>query len=133
LWRQRFSASVLGAFSLAALGIAILGVFGVTSYLVALRSHEIGVRMAIGARPADILKMVLGQSFVLVVMGSVIGLLGAFALTRVLQGLLFGVNPTDASTFAMVAGVLAVSSLVACLAPARRASKVDPIVALREE
>ena len=133
LWRQRFSASVLGAFSLAALGIAILGVFGVTSYLVALRSHEIGVRMAIGARPADILKMVLGQSFVLVVMGSVIGLLGAFALTRVLQGLLFGVNPADFFTFAMVAGALAVSSLVACLAPARRASKVDPIVALREE
>jgi ABC-type antimicrobial peptide transport system permease subunit len=77
--------------------------------------------------------MVLGQSFVLVVMGSVIGLLGAFALTRVLQGLLFGVNPADFFTFAMVAGALAVSSLVACLAPARRASKVDPIVALREE
>jgi putative ABC transport system permease protein len=133
MWRQRFSAGVLGAFSLAALGIAILGVFGVTSYLVALRSHEIGVRMALGARPADILKMVLGQSLVLVVMGSVIGLLGAFALTRVLQGLLFGVNPTDSSTFAMVAGVLVVSSLAACLAPARRASKVDPIVALREE
>ena len=94
LWQQRFSASILGAFSLAALGIAVLGVFGVTSYLVALRSHEIGVRMALGARPADILKMVLGQSFVLVAVGTAAGLLGAFALTRVLQGLLFG-DKTD--------------------------------------
>jgi putative ABC transport system permease protein len=133
LWRQRFSASVLGAFSLAALGIAILGVFGVTSYLVALRSHEIGVRMAIGARPTDILKMVLGQSLVLVTIGTVVGLLGAFALTRLLQGLLFEVKPADSSTFAMVGAVLAISSLLACLAPARRASRVDPIVALRGE
>ena len=133
LWRQRFSASILGAFSLAALGIAVLGVFGVTSYLVALRSHEIGVRMALGARPADILKMVLGQSFVLVAIGTVAGLLGAIALTRILQGLLFGVTPTDPSTFAMVAGMLALSSLVACWGPARHAAKVDPIVALRAE
>jgi predicted permease len=133
LWQQRFSANILGAFSLAALGIAVLGVFGVTSYLVALRSHEIGVRMALGARPADILKMVLGQSFVLVAVGTVAGLLGAFALTRVLQGLLFGIKPTDASTFGMMAAVLAISSLVACLGPARRAAKVDPIVALRAE
>jgi len=133
LWQQRFSANILGAFSLAALGIAVLGVFGVTSYLVALRSHEIGVRMALGARPADILKMVLGQSFVLVAVGTVAGLLGAFALTRVLQGLLFGIKPTDAFTFGMMAAVLAISSLVACLGPARRAAKVDPIVALRAE
>src|SRR5580704_15217703 len=133
LWQQRFSASILGAFSLAALGIAVLGVVGVTSYLVALRSREIGVRMAVGARPADIMKMVLGQSFVLVAMGIVAGLLGAFALTRVLEGLLFGVKPTDPFTFATVAGALAISSLVACLGPARRASKVDPIVALRAE
>jgi putative ABC transport system permease protein len=133
LWQQRFSANILGAFSLAALGIAVLGVFGVTSYLVALRSHEIGVRMALGARPADILKMVLGQSFVLVAVGTVAGLLGAFALTRVLQGLLFGIKPTDASTFGMMAAVLAISSLVACLGPARRAARVDPIVALRAE
>ena len=133
LWQQRFSANILGAFSLAALGIAVLGVFGVTSYLVALRSHEIGVRMALGARPADILKMVFGQSLVLVAIGTAAGLLGAFALTRVLQGLLFGIKPTDASTFAMMAAVLAFSSLVACLGPARRAAKVDPIVALRAE
>jgi putative ABC transport system permease protein len=133
LWRQRFSANVLGAFSLSALGIAMLGVFGVTSYLVALRSHEIGVRMAIGARPGDILKMVLEEIFVLVAIGAAVGLSGAFALTRVLQGLLFGVNPTDSSTFEMVAGVLAICSMVACLVPARRAAKVDPLVVLRAE
>lgn len=133
LWRQRLSASVLGAFSLAALGIAVLGVFGVTSYLVTLRSHEIGVRIALGARPTNILKMVLGQSLVLVAIGTVIGLLGASALTRVLQGLLFAVRPSDPSTFGMVAAVLAVSSIVACLAPALRAARVDPIVALRAE
>lgn len=133
LWRQRLSSRVLAAFSLAALGIAVLGVFGVTSYLVALRSHEIGVRMAIGAGPRDILKMVLGQSVVLVAIGTVIGLLGALGLTRILQGLLFGIEPTDSFTFAMAAGVLAVSGLAACLGPARRASKVDPIVALRAE
>jgi putative ABC transport system permease protein len=133
LWRQRFSASVLGAFSLAALGIALLGVFGVTSYLAALRSHEIGVRMAIGARPMDIFKMVLGQSLALVAIGTGAGLLGAWALTRVLQGLLFGVKPTDALTFVTVAGVLMISALVACFLPARRAAKVDPVVALRAE
>lgn len=133
LWRQRFSASVLGAFSLAAVGIAMLGVFGATSYLVALRSHEIGVHMAIGASPANILKMVLGQNLVLVAIGTSVGLLGAFALTRVLQGLLFGVNPADSSTLGVVAGVLAISALLACLVPALRAAKVDPIVALRAE
>jgi putative ABC transport system permease protein len=133
LWRQRFSASVLGAFSLAALGIAVLGIFGVTSFLVASRSHEIGVRMALGARPADILKMVFGQSLVLVAIGTVLGLLGAFALTRVLEGLLFAVGPTDASTFGLMAALLAISSLAACLGPARRAAKVDPMVALRAE
>jgi len=133
LWRQRLSASVLGVFSLATLGIAVLGVFGVTSYLVTLRSHEIGVRMAIGARPADILKMVVLQNLALVGIGTVAGLLGAFALTRILEGLLFGVKATDLSTFAIVAGVLVIAAMSACLIPAYRAAKVDPIVALRAE
>ena len=133
LWRQRLSADVLGIFSLATLGIAILGVFGVTSYLITLRSHEIGVRMAIGARPSDILRMVLLQNLALVAIGTVAGLLGAWGLTRILQGLLFGVNATDSLTFAMVAGVLVIAAMSACLIPAYRAAKVDPIVALRAE
>jgi putative ABC transport system permease protein len=133
LWRQRLSASVLGVFSLATLGIAVLGVFGVTSYLVTLQSHEIGVRMAIGARPSDILKMVLLQNLALVAIGTVAGLLGALALTRILEGLLFGVKATDSSTFAMVAGVLLTAAMSACLIPAYRAAKVDPIVALRAD
>jgi ABC-type antimicrobial peptide transport system permease subunit len=133
LWRQRLSASVLGVFSLATLGIAVLGVFGVTSYLVTLRSHEIGVRMAIGAHPSDILRMVLLQNLALVAIGTIAGLLGALALTRILEGLLFGVKATDSSTFAMVAGVLVAAAMSACLIPAYRAAKVDPIVALRAE
>lgn len=133
LWRQRFSSSVLGAFGLAALGIAVLGVFGVKSYLVALRSHEIGVRMAVGARPVDILRMVLRQSFVLVAIGIGIGLLASIGLIRVLQGLLFGIKATDSLTFAVVVAILMISALVACLLPAERAAKADPVVALRME
>lgn len=133
LWRQRLSSSVLGAFSLAALGIAVLGVFGVTSYLVALRSHEIGIRMAIGARPVDIWKIVLGQNLLLVVIGIVFGLAGSLALTRLLQGLLFAVRPNDPLTLTAVAVALALAAVAASLVPARRAAKVDPLVALRTE
>ena len=133
LWRQRFSSSVLGAFSVAALGIAVLGVFGVTSYLIALRSHEIGVRMAVGARPVDILRMVLRQSFVLVAIGIGIGLLASIGLTRVLQGLLFGIKATDLLTFAVVVAISMISALLACLLPAGRAANADPAVTLRME
>jgi putative ABC transport system permease protein len=133
LWRQRFSSSVLGPFSLAALGIAVLGVFGVTSCLVALRSHEIGVRMAVGARPADILRMVLRQSLALVAIGIGLGLPASIGLTRVLQGLLFGIKATDSLTFAAVVAILMISALGACLLPAKRAANADPVVALRME
>jgi ABC-type antimicrobial peptide transport system permease subunit len=133
LWRQRLSSSVLGAFSLAALGIAVLGVFGVTSYLVALRSHEIGIRMAIGAKPTDIWKMVLRQNLLLVAIGIAFGLGGTLALTRLLQGLLFAVQPSDPLTLTVVAAALALAAVTASLVPARRAAKVDPLVALRTE
>ena len=133
LWRQRLSSSVLGAFSLAALGIAVLGVFGVTSYLVALRSREIGIRMAIGAKPADIWKMVVRQNLVLVAIGIFCGLAGAIALTRLLQGLLFGVQPGDPLTLAVVTAALTLAVLTASLIPARRAANIDPLVALRTE
>lgn len=133
LWRQRLSSGVLGAFSLAALGIAVLGVFGVTSYLVALRSREIGIRMAIGAKPADIWKMVLRQNLLLVAIGIAFGLAGSLALTRLLQGLLFAVRPSDPLTLTVVAVALALAAVAASLVPARRAAKVDPLVALRTE
>lgn len=131
LWRQRFTGMVVAAFGLAALGVAILGVFGVTSYLIALRSHEVGIRMALGATSTNILRMVLGQSAVLVAIGTLVGLAGAFGLTRVLQGLLFGVEPTDPLTFTLVAGVLVVTAMAASLAPARKAARMDPIKTLR--
>jgi predicted permease len=131
LWRQRFTSTVVTAFGVAALGVAILGVFGVTSYLIALRSHEVGVRMALGATSSDILRMVLGQSAVLVAIGTLVGLAGAFGFTRVLQGLLFGVEPTDPWTFALVAGVLVVTAMAVSLGPARKAARVDPIKTLR--
>jgi putative ABC transport system permease protein len=131
LWRQRFTSMVVAAFGLAALGVAILGIFGVTSYLITLRSHELGVRMALGATSSDILSMVLRQSAVLVAIGTLVGLAGAFGLTRALQGLLFGVEPTDPLTFALVAGVLVATAMAASLGPARKAASTDPIKTLR--
>jgi putative ABC transport system permease protein len=133
LWRQRFSSSVILTFGLAELAIAVLGVFGVTAYLATLRSHEFGIRVAVGARPVDISHLVLRESSRQVAIGIAAGLLGAFGLTRVLSGLLYGVAPTDPLTFAAVTGLLAVVALAACLIPARRAAKVDPILALRSE
>jgi putative ABC transport system permease protein len=97
------------------------------------RRHEIGVRMAIGARPAEILRMILGQGMVLALMGVALGLIGALWLTRLLQQLLFEVAPTDPLTYVGVALVLGLCALVACYVPARRASRVDPIIALRVE
>ena len=131
LWRQRFSAIVVGAFSLAALGIAVLGVFGITSYLVSSRTYEIGLRIAVGASPAEVLKMILRKSFLASLVGVAIGLAGAAALTRILSAALFGITATDPLTFAGVSLVLMAAALAASYIPARRASKVDPIVALR--
>jgi hypothetical protein len=131
LWRQRFSAIVVGAFSIAALGIAVLGVFGITSYLVACRTFEIGVRIALGATPAAVLRMVLAKSLLTSVAGVAIGLAGAAALTRVLSSFLYGVTATDPVTFAGVAVILVAAAVAASYIPAHRASTVDPIAALR--
>jgi predicted permease len=129
----RLTSNLLNIFALLALTIAATGIGGVMALAVGQRRREIGVRMAIGARPVEILRMVLGQGMGLALVGIVLGLLGAFALTRLLQGLLFEVGPTDPLTFVGVAAVLSAATLLACYVPARRASRVDPIIALRVE
>jgi putative ABC transport system permease protein len=133
LARQRFSTSMLGAFALFALILAAVGVYGVMSYLVSQSTRDIGVRVALGAQPGNIVGMVVRQGMELAVIGIGAGLIGAAALTRVMSSLLFGVSATDAVTFSAVALTLALIAMLATYIPARRATKVDPIVALREE
>ncbi len=129
----RLTANLLGLFALLALAIAAAGIGGVMALSVSQRTHEIGVRMAIGARPAEIIWMVLKQGMGLTLVGVAAGLFGAFAFTHALKSLLFGVTPTDPTTFGAVAAVLAGAALVACYIPARRAAQVDPLRALRAE
>lgn len=130
---QRFELLLIGIFAGLAIIMASAGVFGVMSYLVTRRTREIGIRMAMGARPRDVLKMVIGESCVLIMLGIVAGLAGAWALTRYAQSLLYGVAPLDGPTFALTPVVLAAAVLAATLGPALRASRVDPTKALRDE
>jgi predicted permease len=130
---RRVSSILLGAFSVLALLLAGLGIYGVTAFSVAQRTHEIGVRMALGAQPESVLKMVMGYGMRIVLAGMAIGLAGAFALVRVVASLLYGVKPTDVMTFIFTSLLLAFIALVACYVPARRAMRVDPMVALRHE
>ena len=133
LARQRFSSAMLGAFAVFALLLAAVGLYGVLSYLVTQSSRDIGILVALGARRENILTLVVRQGTQLTLIGIFAGLLGAFALTRVIASLLFGVTPRDAATFLAVPALLAVLAFAATVIPAWRASKVDPMVALRQE
>jgi predicted permease len=131
--QPRFNLILLAIFAGIALLLAAIGIYGVVSYLVAERTHEIGIRMALGAQTRDVLKLVVKQGLTLVIIGIAIGLIAAFGLTRLMKSLLFGVSTTDPLTFAIIVLSLIIVALLACWTPARRAAKVDPLLSLRHE
>ena len=130
---RRFSMTMLGLFSGAALALAMVGLYGIMSYITSERTKEIGIRMALGAQRLDMLRMILRQSFALVLAGVAFGILASVGLTRLLGSMLYGVQATDVFTYASVVGLLAIAAALASYLPARRAMKVDPMVALRYE
>jgi predicted permease len=130
---RRFSMILLGIFAALALALSCFGIYGVISYLVGQRTHEIGIRMALGGQRSDVLRLVLGRGARMAVIGVAVGIAGSLMLTRLMAKLLFGVSAYDPLTFMGVAGLLVLVALVACYIPARRATRVDPLVALRYE
>jgi putative ABC transport system permease protein len=124
---------VLAAFAALALALAAVGIYGVMSYVVAQRTHEIGIRIALGARLGNIFGLVIGNALWLAIVGILLGAVGAFALTRLMKSLLFGVAPTDLPTFIVICAGLALVALLASYLPARKATRVDPLVALRND
>ncbi len=130
---RRFNMYLLTCFALVALLLASVGLFGVMAYLVSQRTRDIGIRLALGASRQDVLRMIVGQGLVLAVVGAVVGVAAGYAITDLMRGLLFSVTPTDPTTFIAVPVLLIVVALAACYVPARRAMKVDPLVALRTE
>jgi putative ABC transport system permease protein len=130
---RRFAMILLGAFAVLALVLASVGIYGVIAYIVGQRTHEIGIRMALGAQRNHVLRLVVWQGTRLALMGVSIGIAGALALTRLMAKLLYGVSATDPLTFAALALILTAVAIAACWLPARRAMRVDPVVALRYE
>jgi putative ABC transport system permease protein len=130
---RRFVVMLVAGFAMFAVVLSALGVYAVISYSVSQRTHEIGIRMAIGARPLDVFKMILGHGMKLALIGVVLGLAGAFALTRLMATMLFGVAPTDVMTFGGISVLLITVALLACYLPGRRATKVEPTISLRYE
>jgi putative ABC transport system permease protein len=133
LVRPRFLSLLLGAFSVIALVLAAVGIYGVMAYTVTQETQEIGVRVALGATSQNVLMMVLRKGLRLTLIGLSAGLIGAFALTRLMESVLFDVSATDPATFVLVTALLTAVGLLACFIPARRATKLDPIIALRYE
>ena len=133
LAERRFSMLLLTLFAVLALGLAAIGIYGVMAYLVTQGTRELGIRVALGATPRDLLLLVIKQGMSVALTGMALGLVGALVLTRFMRALLFGVHASDPLTFAAIAAALAVVVLVACYVPARRASRIDPIVSLRTE
>jgi putative ABC transport system permease protein len=131
--QDRFSTLLLGIFAVVAIVLASVGIYGVTSYAVTSRLHEIGIRMAVGAQPGDVERMFVRQGMILTLTGLSVGLLVSFGLTKLMAGLLFGVSPHDPITFLVMGGLLTLVALFACYIPARRATHVDPLIALRYE
>jgi len=130
---RRFNMMLLGLFAALALVLAGVGIYGVVAYAVTQRTHEIGVRVALGAQRRDVLALLVGEGMTLALLGVGIGLAGALALTRLMSGLLFSVSPTDPATFATITVILALVALAASYVPARRAARVNPVTALRAE
>ena len=131
--QRRLSMALLGGFAALALVLGVVGVYGVTSYLVAQRTREVGLRLALGAQPAQVVRMVVRQGMVAAAAGLTLGLVVALAVTRLMASLLYGVSPTDVVTLLAVTTLLALATLLANYFPARRAARVDPLVALRAE
>ena len=133
VWQPRFNLLLIALFALLALTLATVGIYGVMAYTVAQRTHEIGIRVALGARRWDVLKLMLGHGMRLAMLGTALGIVGALGLTRLLTSLLFQVKPNDPISFGCISALLTGVILLACWIPARRAARVDPMVALRNE